>query len=473
MDVRCERCATEYELDDDAVPAGGCPVQCATCGHTFTVSRVPAAAMAEAALPSPPAAEWLLETSDGRLHRFRNLTSLQKWIIERKVTREDKISRTGQAWRRLGEIVELAPFFDVVDEADRARAARATVDAQSLKSEAERARRIGSPRPSPAAVASLSAELPDRGATAAPAPHKAPPAPRKPPPAPELEALDRWSAGGDTPTMTAEEEPSTAVVPVRRTGILVFASLVVAAGIGAVVWLKGPGVLAPKSPAPPPAGTTASTLALPQTLDRPPEAARPAPPRPAPPPAVAAPPSAPPVAVVPPPAPRADEGAGAIAEPTHYEPLVAAADRLLENGAPDRAFRLYDKALKQKPQGAEALAGLGYVMLDKSRPKPALGFFERALAEAPSYGPALFGMGEALRAEGRVDQAIEMYRRYLQVNAAGEDAPAARRQLQVLEDRAEAASPSGLPSAPAPAAYAPPSTPPPSPASVLSEPRDP
>ena len=147
MDVRCERCSTEYELDDDSVPDAGCPVQCTTCSHTFMVTRRGAAPTTAAqpvseSLPSPPAADWLLETSDGRLHRFRNLTSLQKWIIERKVTREDKISRTGQAWRRLGEIVELAPFFDLVDEADRARAGQAGSD--ELKAEAQRARNLGS-----------------------------------------------------------------------------------------------------------------------------------------------------------------------------------------------------------------------------------------------------------------------------------------------------------------------------------------
>src|SRR5688572_22550804 len=110
MDVRCERCQTEYELEDSSVSEAGTQVQCTVCGNTFLVTR-PAGAGAADPEPPPPA-EWMLETSDGQLHRFRNLTSLQKWIIERKVTRDDKISRTGHAWRKLGDIVELAPFFD-------------------------------------------------------------------------------------------------------------------------------------------------------------------------------------------------------------------------------------------------------------------------------------------------------------------------------------------------------------------------
>src|SRR4051795_11547584 len=146
MDVRCERCQTDYELEDDSVSPSGSPVQCTTCGHTFVVQRSGALGNAlpgEHGEDSPPAADWLLETMDGQTHRFRNLTSLQKWIIERKVTREDKISKTGHAWRRLGEIIELGAFFDVVDEADRARAAAAHLGVGGLRSEAEHARRTG------------------------------------------------------------------------------------------------------------------------------------------------------------------------------------------------------------------------------------------------------------------------------------------------------------------------------------------
>ncbi|MEO1172799.1 MAG: tetratricopeptide repeat protein, partial [Myxococcota bacterium] len=45
------------------------------------------------------------------------LTTLQRWIVERKVSRDDEISRTGQKWERLGNIAELATFFQVVEQA--------------------------------------------------------------------------------------------------------------------------------------------------------------------------------------------------------------------------------------------------------------------------------------------------------------------------------------------------------------------
>lgn len=157
MDVRCDRCATEYELEDDSVGDLGASVQCTTCGHTFMVMRPAAGVSAPRAVPrdgafntseasdttvagaprsptarltpvvsqtsatEPEAAVWTLTTDDGKVHRFRDLTVLQKWIVERRVSRGDRVVRGGEDWRALGEIAELRPFFDVVDQADRAR----------------------------------------------------------------------------------------------------------------------------------------------------------------------------------------------------------------------------------------------------------------------------------------------------------------------------------------------------------------
>ena len=44
------------------------------------------------------------------------MTTLQRWIVERKVISNDEISKTGATWRRLGDISELAPFFMAVDQ---------------------------------------------------------------------------------------------------------------------------------------------------------------------------------------------------------------------------------------------------------------------------------------------------------------------------------------------------------------------
>ncbi|MBC8133255.1 MAG: zinc-ribbon domain-containing protein, partial [Deltaproteobacteria bacterium] len=131
MDVRCDRCETEYELDDAIVTDAGASVQCTTCGHTFIVTRRPSSPLHHMGLTPPggissPAGpdvpEWTLSTDDGKVHRFRDLNTLQKWIVERKVGRTERISRGGGPWLALEDVVELTPFFKVVDEADRARA---------------------------------------------------------------------------------------------------------------------------------------------------------------------------------------------------------------------------------------------------------------------------------------------------------------------------------------------------------------
>jgi predicted Zn finger-like uncharacterized protein len=392
MDVRCERCQTEYELEDSSVSEEGTQVQCTACGNTFLVNPLHVAPPAPETEGGPPVAEWLLETPEGPAHRFRNLTSLQKWIIERKVTREDRISRTGHAWRRLGEIVELAPFFDVVDEADQAKAALGA-RARGLAGEAERSR---------------------------------PPAPAGAPP-PGARPADSFV------------EPSTDVMRLRARSVLRLVILIVVAVAVAYagitqLWLRHPFL----SAAAPLASTTPATLMVPAPPPPPaPAPAAPVPEPPAPPPPVR-PASTASVVAVP-----------AAAVPLTYEKLVAEADHALERGATDRARKVYDQALKLRPTGVEALAGLGYVALDRGRTDRAFFFFKRAVAQQSGFPPALFGLGEAYRAAGDDELALEHYRRYVTADPKAVDAAAARRQIQSIEDRL-AARAAGGPTTPPP-----------------------
>ena len=155
MDVRCNRCGTEYELDEARVASAGTTVKCSNCGHIFKVlpggevregsgahkvstkqpstetTRLPnlaATANASGTVPSAPSSapssasgEWMVRKVDGQIFRFRELTTLQKWIVERKVGRDDEISRTARSWKKLGEIAELTSFFQVVEAADAAQ----------------------------------------------------------------------------------------------------------------------------------------------------------------------------------------------------------------------------------------------------------------------------------------------------------------------------------------------------------------
>ena len=142
MDVRCERCNTDYEFDEDRITEAGVTVRCTHCDHVFVVKKHsvvvtgpapsgikgPSAGGDPPRPSSPPARprdsaerrEWKVRQPNGNLITFKELTTLQKWIVERKVSRDDEISLTGESWKRLGNIAELSSFFQVVDEARRA-----------------------------------------------------------------------------------------------------------------------------------------------------------------------------------------------------------------------------------------------------------------------------------------------------------------------------------------------------------------
>ncbi|HSM92760.1 MAG TPA: zinc-ribbon domain-containing protein, partial [Anaeromyxobacteraceae bacterium] len=168
MDVRCERCRAQYVFDDEQVTPSGLTVQCTNCGHVFRVkvkelvvtvpvkpgeldgTPIPATAAAPKAAaapsaeppapvapsPAPPAAapaslfphaddklkEWRVRQANGNVFTFKELTTLQKWIVEQKVARDDEISLSGDQWKRLGNIAELARFVQVVEAAESARA---------------------------------------------------------------------------------------------------------------------------------------------------------------------------------------------------------------------------------------------------------------------------------------------------------------------------------------------------------------
>lgn len=123
MDVRCEKCSTEYEFDENRIGANGVTVKCTACGFVFKVRRpsTPGRSLPPRANThigkGPQGKEWLVKKPDGQMIAFRELTTLQKWIVEGRITREDEISKNGETWKRLGNILELEPFFSVYEKA--------------------------------------------------------------------------------------------------------------------------------------------------------------------------------------------------------------------------------------------------------------------------------------------------------------------------------------------------------------------
>jgi predicted Zn finger-like uncharacterized protein len=157
MDVRCEKCQTEYELDESRLKPGGVTVKCTNCGHMFkirkrTPTNVGLATVQDAAPPGPaptrpqrqsskndvPSAlsdspsgpnserQWMVRLENGDQKTCRELATLQQWIVAGIATRESLISRSGKTWKRLGDIAELGQYFVIADEARAQRAARPT-----------------------------------------------------------------------------------------------------------------------------------------------------------------------------------------------------------------------------------------------------------------------------------------------------------------------------------------------------------
>jgi predicted Zn finger-like uncharacterized protein len=103
MDVRCNRCGTDYEFDDALISDRGTTVQCTNCGYQFKIYPE------RTQVTSPE--RWVVRTMSGRETTYTSLRDLQKAIGEHKVGPKDLLSRGNQPPRPLGSIPELEPFF--------------------------------------------------------------------------------------------------------------------------------------------------------------------------------------------------------------------------------------------------------------------------------------------------------------------------------------------------------------------------
>jgi predicted Zn finger-like uncharacterized protein len=116
MDVKCERCNTEYEFDDALVSGRGTTVKCTNCGHKFKIRRSDGDFSEDF---------WNVTTGDGRTLVFTSLRELQRAIQGYLVERNDRLSRGGLPPKAIGQIPELAPFFDQREAAKRNQSGRA------------------------------------------------------------------------------------------------------------------------------------------------------------------------------------------------------------------------------------------------------------------------------------------------------------------------------------------------------------
>jgi predicted Zn finger-like uncharacterized protein len=450
MDVRCERCRAQYAVDDARVSEAGVAVTCVQCGHAFLLRKKVLAVTvplkgpaAEGARPvayfvpgaSPPgagspvgsdaASEWRMRQAGGAVYPFRELSTLQRWIVERKAGRGDEVaSADGGTWRRLEDIPELQSFFAVVDRAERRAEAQPSSSAE----------------PVPGGAIATGAEDP------------------------------AWARGPVAPARRITRSALRPVKPRRRVIWLVL--LVVGlVGVAAATYVlryradreaaaaaareqqqearptpasaarepARPASPAAQAPAPPPAPATA-TAPAPATATGPATGAageQPSAPAgaPAEPVRVAAPVVAVPDAagsVVPrAAAPRPSQGADPAAT---LRSLLSRARDQRERGRCESALDLYGQALAIDGRNAAALAGRGACYLDLSRYVQAEASFEAALEADPRNADALYGMAETYRYMGRKPEAVAFYERFLAVRSTGDDAAAARRLVSQLKE---------------------------------------
>ncbi|ABS28519.1 zinc-ribbon domain-containing protein [Anaeromyxobacter sp. Fw109-5] len=477
MDVRCERCKAQYVFDDEQVTPSGLAVQCTNCGHLFKVKKkelvvtvpvkpgeldrapLPASAAARPSGGAPPRSEpreWRVRSPGGGVLTCRELTTVQKWIVEGKIAREAEISAGGDTWKRLGEIEELGSFFAVVEQAERARATPV---------ETPRPPRV--PPPPPSGFPPPALPLPPPATLARPpAARPAPaPAPRARSPVRRRGRAALWgavaalllvaAAAGAYGFVPGAKEKVRAGVSVVSTAIArgrPTANATPTAGVDpqaahperssvAEAAERSRGTTPTATPTP---TSTATATATPTEGSSASEAAdrnrgtSPVEEGPAVVAALPQPGSSPAgTAVVSasaePAAPATEaQAAQQPSRPRGPKALLAEAGRLRARGDYRGALELFGRVASDDPQNADALAGRGLCYLDLSRYAPAAASFEAALELVPAHADALLGLAEAYRAQGRDADAIRRYERYLAEHPDGEEAAVARNAIAEL-----------------------------------------
>lgn len=497
MDVTCPRCATEYEFEESRVPAEGVTVKCTSCGHVFRVKKVINAPQPESTLPpAPPPREWKVRQPNGNVFEFKELTTLQKWIVERKVGRDDEISLLGDSWKRLGNISELASFFQVVDDARRGEQL-ASLQPPTPVPPASLVSPPVPPRPSapPAAPSKAPGRPPSPKLELPPPTFEAPKsldplketlrqpsfsAPPPPDPVPRLENVtlrdkdfapppppaDDSSRFGALPKVAPPEKsprqapraaaPADDWEPPKQSGagrwigaLLVLAGL--GGGVGYYLAVYAPeqerARLAAEAQAQQAKDAEATRVraeeerAAQEQARQVAAAAEEA--------AAKAKAQADAEAAAAAAKAKAEEEAAAAAKvvdagpptkvarvPRDFDGLLAQADRLRERDRPEAAMDLYGAAADLQPERVEPLAGRGLALLDMGSTLQAEASFEQALKLNARYAPALMGMAEALKAQGKKTKAVDFYERYLEVMPSGSEAEVARKNVKLLKGEA-------------------------------------
>lgn len=472
MDIRCPSCKTLYEFNEGRLKHGPVNLKCSQCSHVFRVEGKKGA-------EQPPPRRWMLRKASGDVLYFQGLTTLQKWIVDQKVSRDDSISKTGQSWKKLGGIGELSSFFQVADslapmtrppETEAPEPDPVDVDffdplAPGLLGEASSPGddwAITSASASSSEwLAEKSGDVPSQSSPSidkvrAPEPFRDSPlsfdmASELAPPKP-LE-LSRTADLYDDPEPRREGSMAPTIVIVL---LLLIFGLVGYAYMEQPQWLgierlddPDPSPVSALGDLPAPraadAGDAADALAAADgdaagalaALDAAAPAAADA--------ALAALPStpdAPPDKVE----DKAEDKNDPVKDPARDKPVadrpeatgggfdsaMKRAEQHLNAGRSTDALREFSKAADERPTNISALYGKGRAYLAMGRPDAAISIFSQALRMSPGNGLALMGLADAYRKSGQNQQAIESYRKFLAMYPSGPSAERAQRNIEMM-----------------------------------------
>jgi predicted Zn finger-like uncharacterized protein len=497
VEVHCERCGTSYSFEESRLGEDGARVRCARCGHVFLVPKASAApAGLGPSRPPPPDAlrrEWRVRRRDGSVSVLRELTTLQRWIVEGTLGREDEIGLDGETWRVLGTIPDLGPFFAGAD----ARAQVAVLEGELARLRAKPLPLASAPPvpapetppgPPPARSGSsftpaqrpLTGAAPALSASSLPQGREEPALGRRPSPSPRLPepAFTRTAAGLGV-AATDEWEPPKLSRGVGPWVVVVVLLLLLASAATAgyfYVWLperqraqdeqtrngqleqaqsehqaqvraaeqRAKEELLQSLAA---ANAKDAGPTLPPDAGPPPRGSLEAPAAPTPPPVAAAEARVPSSTLSAPSNARGREPAAGVpsgnaeARPLAlpgglqtFEDWMAEAERRRTHERASSALAAYDRALALQPERSDAHAGRGLTLRDLGRRPEALSEFQRALELDPRDGVAVLGLAETYRSLGRTEEARAAYQRYLEGWPGGPDAQAARAALDSLKE---------------------------------------
>jgi predicted Zn finger-like uncharacterized protein len=447
MDVRCERCRAQYVVDDARVPEAGVKVACTQCGHGFLLRKkilavtvplkggdtdvpIPIADLASqgGAAEAPgaeasPRSEWRLRQRGGAVFPFRELSTLQRWIVERKAARDDEVAAAGEGdnWRRLADIPELQSFFKLLEKAQR-------------RAESNQEVAVDAPPARPRS----GLEDPAWASGPAPPTRRVTRSALRPPPRRRrvvwvaLLVLGLLGVAATTVYLRRKAEVDAAVHAANEAAA---ATAALAAAKPRPVAAPPPITKSIPEPKPEPEREPPSGP-VPEASPAPPPSAAAAEPAPAAPagspvttsqaePASAIPADPPQAAPQP---PRREDAASAL------RGVLARAREQRDRGRCEAALDLYGQALALDGRNAAALSGRGSCYLDLSRYVQAEASFEGALDLDPRNAEALYGMAETYRYMGRKGDAVAFYEKFLAVRPTGDDAAAARRLISQLKE---------------------------------------